>query len=347
MLDVAIGLSFTYLLLSLVCTALNEWVATLARMRAKVLESAIARLVHPTEPATRKAADPILKQPEVLALSPKEDRPPSYIPKAVFVRAAVRAKVAPERSADEWGELFDATMDRATGWYKRRLQLVSLVMAIGLTLLINADTVRIAERLWRSPILRAQFLEVSRQRLADPATGRMVERYANLDDPAPDDDDGSGLSAELVEPAAPALTEGEIELMSGVTGWETDWRSLNERRCRQLEAERDAVCAAPGREAECQVVLDRIAKDPRVRVQGASLVPTDAWPGRGAFLSVGFVKVVLRRFPGWLLTIAAITVGAPFWFDTLSRFVNIRGTGKPPVDPEQSKQEAAKTGGGK
>ena len=30
---------------------------------------------------------------------------------------------------------------------------------------------------------------------------------------------------------------------------------------------------------------------------------------------------------GWLLSIAAVSLGAPFWFDTLSRFVNLRGAG--------------------
>ena len=32
---------------------------------------------------------------------------------------------------------------------------------------------------------------------------------------------------------------------------------------------------------------------------------------------------------GWLLTILAISLGAPFWFDTLSRLSRLRGTGKP------------------
>lgn len=41
-LDVAIGLVFTYLLLSLLCTALNEWLAGLFRLRAKTLKTAVS-----------------------------------------------------------------------------------------------------------------------------------------------------------------------------------------------------------------------------------------------------------------------------------------------------------------
>ena len=32
----------------------------------------------------------------------------------------------------------------------------------------------------------------------------------------------------------------------------------------------------------------------------------------------------MERIIGWLLTIMAISVAAPFWFDLLSRFMNLR-----------------------
>jgi len=39
----------------------------------------------------------------------------------------------------------------------------------------------------------------------------------------------------------------------------------------------------------------------------------------------GFV----RGIGGWLLTVVALSLGAPFWFDTLSRLSRLRGSGKP------------------
>ena len=38
--------------------------------------------------------------------------------------------------------------------------------------------------------------------------------------------------------------------------------------------------------------------------------------------------------PGWLLTALAESLGAPFWFDLLGKFLNIRGAG---TRPEKSK----------
>ena len=36
---------------------------------------------------------------------------------------------------------------------------------------------------------------------------------------------------------------------------------------------------------------------------------------------------------GWLLTAAAVTLGAPFWFDTLNKFISVRSTIKPNAPP--------------
>jgi hypothetical protein len=48
---------------------------------------------------------------------------------------------------------------------------------------------------------------------------------------------------------------------------------------------------------------------------------------------------------GWLLTALAASLGAPFWFDMLSRFVNIRNAGKAPSekDPTASAKAPAPT----
>ena len=44
-LDVVIGLVFVYLLLAILCTAANEWIATLSKSRAKMLKKGIAELL--------------------------------------------------------------------------------------------------------------------------------------------------------------------------------------------------------------------------------------------------------------------------------------------------------------
>lgn len=55
------------------------------------------------------------------------------------------------------------------------------------------------------------------------------------------------------------------------------------------------------------------------------------------FTCAGFFQRLMRFF-GLAITALAISLGAPFWFDILSKFMNIRETG---TKPEPTKPEAA------
>jgi hypothetical protein len=50
------------------------------------------------------------------------------------------------------------------------------------------------------------------------------------------------------------------------------------------------------------------------------------WPWNG---DEGWGEFLYHDVAGWLLTILAISFGAPFWFDTLSRFSRLRSSGNP------------------
>jgi H+/gluconate symporter-like permease len=49
---------------------------------------------------------------------------------------------------------------------------------------------------------------------------------------------------------------------------------------------------------------------------------------------------VATHLVGWILTALAVSLGAPFWFDILKRFMNIRNAGvKPPTVEEKEKEK--------
>jgi hypothetical protein len=66
------------------------------------------------------------------------------------------------------------------------------------------------------------------------------------------------------------------------------------------------------------------------------------WPGlhfwEGAFWSGWYWQFRFHVF-GWLLTALAISLGAPFWFDMLNKFIVVRSTVKP---KEKSPEEKSK-----
>ena len=53
---------------------------------------------------------------------------------------------------------FNQLMDRATGWYKREVQVILFVVALAVAGMLNADTINVADRLSRDEAVRAQVV---------------------------------------------------------------------------------------------------------------------------------------------------------------------------------------------
>lgn len=347
-LDVAIGLFFVFFLLSVVCSAVNEAIATVLAWRSQTLlaglrsmladstdppvrlrqepgqatapraelpspgtsgpatDAAETRLIPTVSPAdataaTRAAAaasgplltrlleHPLIRS-QVDETARREIRRtvPSYLETRTFalalldtlsvdgderdsavqrVEKGIRALENPHVKGalnavlrDAGGDItrlragvedwFDATMARASGWYKRRTQLSLWVIAAAVTLVLNADTGQIASALWKDPVLRASVAAQAQSAVSGGDTSDLTG-----------DDDTLASKVD------------DVEQLSLPIGWSTD------------------------------------PDDPR-------------WPDDAAG--------VLAKLIGWLATIAALSLGAPFWFDLLGKVSRIRGGGTQP-----------------
>jgi hypothetical protein len=308
-LDVAIGLSFVYLFLSLICTVVNEWLARVFELRAQTLEKGIRQLLE------RGLERPDLEQklyahPLVKALAPPGRRP-SYLPSRTFALALLDLLKTEKGELEEGGSKafaalkppaggsaktlqqnlenwFDDSMDRVSGWYKREVETITLVVAALIVLAANADTLDMASRLWANPTLREAIVEQAKVRAQQPPP--LNVEYADAESPLP--------SAPAVTPtdtsaAKLGLSEEEREAVGQVMGWSADLGAYEEHLAEAVRA------ARPGQEAP-----------------GFDLW---WWAGR-----------LLFHLPGWFVTVLALSLGAPFWFDTLNRFINLRSAGKAP-----------------
>ena len=85
-LEVAIGLTLLYLLLSLVCTIANEWIAQLLSLRARNLEMGIQRLLE--DPDRSGLAGRLYGHPLLMSVC-RIGQKPSYLPGSIFARALV------------------------------------------------------------------------------------------------------------------------------------------------------------------------------------------------------------------------------------------------------------------
>jgi hypothetical protein len=181
-----------------------------------------------------------------------------------------------QRSLETW---FDNTMDRVSGWYKTKTQIVTVVVAAGITIFANADTVLAARKLFVSPTIRDTLVAE-----AGAAT----------------------KSKEL-----PALTNKQRDEIGELTGWSADFTTFNRMKA---EAEHKPNPAS------------------------------DAFPGLQLFTSTVFFSWVWAIVPvhllGWVLTTIAVSLGAPFWFDTLNKFMNIRAAGTAPNEKKNDLSKA-------
>lgn len=311
-LDIAIGMVFVYLLLSLICSALNELIEAKLGKRATDLERGIRALLSDENRLKELYRHPLIFGLYEGEYGGKATKLPTYIPARTFALALMdtvltagpntasgaRGATAPSASAlnaasqfqqlrgavegiqedrlrgalltlvdaagndvsrvreniEDW---FNSSMDRVSGWYKRRAQIIILVLGFVVTIATNADTVAIVNSLVQDRALRDSLVAASQEYARRPA-------------------ESQGNAQELIK----ENTE-RIKALGLPVGWDT--------------------------------------QDPRV------------WPGDDG------VRWLFKIF-GWFLTAMAISLGAPFWFDLLNKFMVIRSTVKP---HEKSPEEAS------
>ncbi len=185
--EVALGLAAVYLVFSLLCSTLVEFIAGLLSLRGKQLERGIRYLVE-----DEQMSENLLNHPILSKLSDKY-RKASYIPSENFRLALIdslqlykndqetlsdRLQTLPEgglrRSLmamwldanddeqvfkDKIESWFSGNMVRVSGWYKRQIQKVLLLVAFILAALMNIDSIRIARDIPHDEELRVQMLQ--------------------------------------------------------------------------------------------------------------------------------------------------------------------------------------------
>lgn len=307
LLDVALGLALIFSLLSVIASMVREAWESLLKTRAQDLHEGIKRLLSEDEAQvealyTHPLVEGLYKgtyaqaKPGVKARVLSVTGLPSYIPSRIFARAlidltaaggaanpgaaagpgagrellsrlrgvvdggrpempvvsVIRAALdekggdlaAVQRHVEEW---YDDAMERVTGAYKRRTQLSLFLIAVVVTVSLNANTIVIANYLARKDAVRETVVSAAiAAAQTNPGTA-------------------------VADSALGALRRLDLPI-----GWS--------------------------------------GSSPRI---GAGLSSPGVW------------NDWLMPIGGLLLTALAMTLGAPFWFDVLNRFIQLRSAVKP------------------
>jgi hypothetical protein len=205
-----------------------------------------------------------------------------------------------QKTIEQW---FDDSMDRVSGWYKKRTQVWTIIIASIVTIFANADTIGIAQKLMINPALRAKIVEEA------------------------------AASAKSDKTTSSPLTEQQKADLSSLTGWTEEFRTFN--RLEVCKTKKETL----GDRLKCaqSKMPDDLTNDEKARWD------MDSFPGWDLFSSALFPwiwAIVPRHLLGWVLTAIAASLGAPFWFDTLNKFMNIRSAGTAPNEKKTDKSKA-------
>jgi hypothetical protein len=360
-LEVAIGMVFLFLLMSLICTAIKEWIEALLKWRAMDLERAMRNLLDDPDGSTTQAlySHPIiysLFQGSYDAAQLRRSRLtmgtgagkhmrlgarrnlPSYIPTAHFATAFIdfvaRGATTPGAAAPDAAVPGPLTID-----------------------LLRAQAARLPDHLGRTVIAGIDYAngDIAKVRKAveqwfDGAMDRASGWYKRRT---------QALLFIVGLLTAVVLNVDALHILHRMTADKT-FRDVVVSHAAAAKApassaaggERDAIAQARG---ELDAVAMPIGWESPDADATWPLWPTqfcNARPGADGTVveqcrfRSGKVFSVLRLAVGWLITAFAIMLGAPFWFDVLNRIMIIRSTVKPheksPEEPSQDGGDAAK-----
>jgi len=174
---------------------------------------------------------------------------------------------------EQW---FDDTMERASGWFKRKTQLILFFVGLGLAIIFNIDSISIAKILSNDPKLAAQ--------LADNAS--------------------------------------------------IYWQNNKEKLSQQFEMS----CSESKKTNNSKDSLDSIIKKTNNLTDSATNLIKGSIRDTNKLLGLGWESNPKLEFScvsilswliivlGWLITALAISLGAPFWFDLLNKFMQLRSS---------------------
>jgi hypothetical protein len=217
-------------------------------------------------------------------------------PRGVLVEAATKAEATIDSFRRDVEAAFNDAMERASGWYKRKAQFVILVLALAITVAMNVNTITVATRLWNDESLRSAVTSAAVTATTTTATaGGNGSTASGSGGAVAIAQSGSSASSPSKPAQQPAPGDKCAPAANGASGPAADAAACAKQRA---QAVRDALTS-----------IDQLD------------------------LPLGWEKANKPKFPGvllgWLITIAALTFGAPFWFDALNRLVRLRSSGVP------------------
>jgi hypothetical protein len=346
-LDVVIGLIFIFLLYSLLATIIQELIATMIGMRSRILLKGIRRMLD-DEGGTANISTAFYNHPLIKYLGGKRwQKKPPYMSAQNFSKVmidllrgknvnldeniATHIQKALDEANIKWGDKatkietetlsylksiwidaqgdvekykllleqwFDDTMQCASTWYKKQVKLILFIIGFSLAIIFNINTIAIVKKLSTNPKLAEQLVSNAtvfintHKELAVELQAKKDRAQANA---ATNDTTANTDSTKQLHPVK--LSNTQLD-------------SINEYILTQSTKLMDS--------ANAMIQTD---------IKNSNELLGLGWRNSKDEFSVSD-HFYGSSIIGWLITALAISLGAPFWFDLLSKLMSVRGAEK-------------------
>lgn len=334
-LNVALTVFFVYLLLSVIVSVLQEFIAKLFNRRGELLKEALGTLFK--SPQWQSAMEGLMQSGFITAIRENNKKFPDNIPARNFALALVELIRDPQKqaSADKnirqmiidcpvitddaektlltmidkaegdtnafiksIEEMYESLMLRTTVWYKANLHKIVFVIGLVVAFVLNVDTIDMVKNLSRNPTLAKASADMVQQTMNSMKlqNGTITITTADRD------------TSFIVSVGVPGIIKADSSQVA-VAGKDSTKPVAS-----------DTVIQADTSLQSVAIVI----KDINGTLQNTGLQFN--WNNFDCRTADGWA--VFYKIIGILLTTFALSLGAPFWYETLSSLLALRNAGK-------------------
>ena len=342
--ELAIALILVVLIFSVIAYIIQELIAANLEFRGKMLKSSLQQMLDGSS-VVNTVVQKIYTHPQIKKLQQDLKKLPSYVPSSNFALAVIDevAKAAPTVTGNLYNDFrdgiasFAATngdlkillqnyfqtstnlqtlrdsvekwyndyMDRVTGWYKKNTRITLRIIAVIITLCFNVNLIFISKAIHNNTGLKASQINSANKLVDDP------EPIKNL-------------YTQSINSSLQKINDSYKHNLVIADSLHDTARADSIRLLIQKKQDEVFQHYTRNRIADIDTLLGKISNPE---------------------LPVGWSKASFSEFkadPLWgvlglFLGAAAISMGAPFWFQILVKLVNIRRAGIKPEDSDSKR----------
>lgn len=213
---------------------------------------------------------------------------------------------------------YQATMERVSGLYKRKAQFNTFIIGFCIAITFNVNAIKIASKLFKDDDARAQITQLAAASIQVPSTSDTTNTSSFDSLAFQATKVMKMLETDLATPNNLLALGWDIPL--DFTDYTTNTNTPNGQPLLTSAGDNSRI-KSPSTLTPCHLIMQRLYRE---RLKAGTTNPKLALTLPEKIQFVAHMAAEREAFLGLLITAIAISLGAPFWFDLLSKVMKFK-----------------------